>query len=46
MMATAAVVGLLGRDAQGVEVISISHSIANQTGQRLDSDQEFVVQGL
>lgn len=29
-----------------VEVVSISHSIASQTGQRLDSDQEFVGQGL
>jgi len=29
-----------------VEVVSITHSIASHTGQRLDSNQEFVGQGL
>ena len=48
-------VGLIERLATGaiaigaielVEVVSISRSIASRTGQRLDSDQEFVGQGL
>jgi len=41
------VTGALAIAAIGlVEAISIARSIASQTGQRLDSDQEFIGQGL
>ncbi|GMQ78150.1 MAG: SulP family inorganic anion transporter [Anaerolineae bacterium] len=46
-MIRALIVGALAVGAIGlVETSAISRSIANQTGQRLDSNQEFVGQGL